>query len=409
MRLVYFLWGYVLLTVRGAAPEAAVNRFAAARLRFWDLRRVDDLTVTVKVLYRDRDRALALCRRVLCDGQVTAVYGFRQVFGGLKRRPVLLSGLALALAAALVLPQFVWTITVTGNETLHDEEILRALEELGVGFGTFGPSIQPQKLKYKMLELFPQLEWLTVNCTGGRAEVVVRERLLSPEVTDRYAVSNIVASCDGVLVSMDVLQGKAVATVGQTVLAGELLVSGVQDQTNHVQLWNAEAEVYARTWHQITAVTPVNIDQKSSDGEEKVTKYLILGRKRIKLSGNSGISLTTYDKIIADYPLTLPGGLTLPVTLEVVTATAYTTETVAADRDGAAAVLEQCAQATVQADLTAGEILSVRQTMDVSAGCYVLEAAFDCREEISQTVPVEWNGSEVYGKDDQRGTDGADH
>jgi hypothetical protein len=153
----------------------------------------------------------------------------------------------------------------------------------------------------------------------------------------------------------------------------------------------------------------VNIDQKSSDGEEKVTKYLILGRKRIKLSGNSGISLTTYDKIIADYPLTLPGGLTLPVTLEVVTATAYTTETVAADRDGAAAVLEQCAQATVQADLTAGEILSVRQTMDVSAGCYVLEAAFDCREEISQTVPVEWNGSEVYGKDDQRGTDGADH
>jgi hypothetical protein len=104
--------------------------------------------------------------------------------------------------------------------------------------------------------------------------------------------------------------------------------------------------------------------------------------------------LTTYDKIIADYPLTLPGGLTLPVTLEVVTATAYTTETVTADRDGAAAVLEQCAQAAVQADLTAGEILSVRQTMDVSAGCYVLEAAFDCQEEISQTVPVEW---EVYG------------
>ncbi len=400
MRLVYFFWGWAMLTVRGAAPETAVNRLASARLRFWDLTRVDDFTVTVKVLYRDRAQAVELCRKAMCEAEVTAVFGFRSVFYGLKRRPVLLAGLVLALAAVLILPQFVWSIQVYGCETIHEEEILRALEELGVGFGTFGPSIEPQKLKYQMLERFPQLEWLTVNRTGGRAEVLVRERLETPEVVDRTAVSNIVASRAGVIVSMDVMQGKAVAQTGQTVLEGELLVTGVQDQTTRVQLSNAMAEIYALTWHEVTAVTPDQVYQKQETDAVEVAKYLVIGRKRIKISGNSGIPLTTCDKIISEYTLTLPGDFTLPVTLEIVTAVAYTAMPADVDQENAAALMEQAVQDTVRAGMVAGEILSMRQTIRSAAGRHTLSAVLDCREEISRKVSVEFSRSVIYGEDD---------
>ena len=68
----------------------------------------------------------------------------------------LYGGLAVILTAALTLPQFIWTMEVSGNSTIPEERILRELESLGIGFGTYGPSIDSQDVKHHMLALFPE-------------------------------------------------------------------------------------------------------------------------------------------------------------------------------------------------------------------------------------------------------------
>ena len=60
---------------------------------------------------------------------------------------------------------------------MPDEEILRALEQNGVGIGTFSFSLDPEGLRNRVLLEIPELSWLTVNVSGCRATVQVRERV----------------------------------------------------------------------------------------------------------------------------------------------------------------------------------------------------------------------------------------
>ena len=72
------------------------------------------------------------------------------------------------MAGAFVIPKFVFFYEVVGNETVPEAQILRELQNLGVGFGTYGPSIRPQELKNRMLLQIPKLQWLTVQQSGMR-------------------------------------------------------------------------------------------------------------------------------------------------------------------------------------------------------------------------------------------------
>ena len=82
-------------------------------------------------------------------------------------------------------------------------QILRELQELGVGFGTYGPSIKPQELKNQMLLRIPKLQWLTVQQSGMCARVVVRERPDKEAVLDRKAPTDVIAARAGVLTRVE--------------------------------------------------------------------------------------------------------------------------------------------------------------------------------------------------------------
>lgn len=131
------------------------------------------------------------------------------------------------------------------------------------------------------------------------------------------------AARDGVIVSMSVLGGQSLCQVGQAVRAGELLVTGCVDLETHTQYTHADAEIYAMTQRTLTAVYPQTATQKAYTGQVIRRYSLVIGRKRINLSGNSGISEVSCDKMTERKTLTLPGGFSLPVTLVVETYRPY--------------------------------------------------------------------------------------
>ena len=223
------LLGAFRLTVRAAAPENVLSRLSRDRVRFWDLRRDDDFTVTLTVRRRDIDRAAQLIART--QGEITerTALGLPVVTRRLRRRWAFFAAMALVLASMQVVTDFVWHVDVAGNDRVPAEAIRRELAELGVGFGTWGFDIVPQDLKNRMLAEIPELEWLTVVRSGGLATAVVREREPTPEVVDRRLVTNLVAVRDCLITDVEALSGQAVCAPGDTVRAGELLISGWMD------------------------------------------------------------------------------------------------------------------------------------------------------------------------------------
>lgn len=228
-RVIWFFLGVTRLQVTGASPEWCLQRLAKARVPFHFCGKPDAFTAGIWILRRDEARVTRLVRAAGCECHVEERGGFPAVFGGLQRRlwlPVLLLAAA---AAAVIVPKFVFFYTVEGNETVPSAQILRELQELGVGFGTYGPSIKPQELKNQMLLRIPKLQWLTVQQSGMRAVVVVRERPEKEPVLDRRSPVNVVAARAGVLTRVQAEAGNCLCAPGQAVTAGELLVSAYTD------------------------------------------------------------------------------------------------------------------------------------------------------------------------------------
>ena len=102
---------------------------------------------------------------------------------------------------------------------------------------------------------------------------------------------------------------------------------------------------------------------------------------------------------------TLPGGYSLPWTLETVTLLEYRLEPGALPANEAERLLEGESLRQTQAELVAGTVetgsVTVRKKGDIFGG----RAAWNCLELISRTQPFELFGEdEANGQTDQRGT-----
>lgn len=386
-RIVWFFLGLTQLSIEGASPEQVLRRYALARIAFRDCSKPEPFTLRLWVLRRDEARAQQLAAGCGCECRVLARGGFGQVFGGLRRRPVLLGLLATAVAAGIVVPKFVFFYTVEGNETVPTAQILRELDALGVGFGTYGPSIKPQTLKNQMLLRIPRLQWLTVQQSGMCARVVVRERLETEPVLDRRTPTNVVAARAGVITRVQAEAGSCLCAPGQAVTAGQLLVSAYTDFGYKVQLSAARAEVYARTLRTAVCVVPQTQQVKSAPTRTRTALSLLVGRRRIALFGE-GETAQHCDRTEIRRFLTLPGGFSLPLGIAITRISEYDTREQALQADAVRQQLTRLVQADAQRQMVAGTIVGSRERVSEQDGCVRLEASLQCEEMIARMQPA---------------------
>lgn len=385
-RLIWFLQGYVQAELRGASPEWALERLSNARVAFLRVQRIDDFTIELLLLRKDVLKAEAAAQKAMCELAVVREMGFGKTFGGLWRRRLFVLGLLLCAAGAFVVPKFVFFYDVVGNETVPDAEILRALHSLGVGFGTYGPDIQPQALKNKMLLLVPELQWFTVQQSGMCAHVVVRERPEKLAVEERRAPMNVVAAKDGVLTSVSSLEGNCLCAPGQAVKAGQVLISAYTDLEFTTRVSAALGEIYAETLTHKQVVCPDTALFKQPNGKTAHRISLLVGEKRWNIFANGGNLEGKCDKITKTHMLTLPGGFEIPVGLEITELSGYDLVKKPLPEETAQALLIEQLERGVRQDMIAGEILDEALDLTRQNDRYELHASVRCEEMIARMV-----------------------
>lgn len=392
-RLIWYMQGYCVIRLTGASVQWALGRLSDARVAFLKPVRVDDFTLEMRVLEKSLPAAQRAAQRAMCDMEVISRCGFWKSFGRILRRKAFALMLLFCAGAAVIVPKFVFFYEVCGNARVEDEKILRALESLGVGFGTYGPSIHPQELKNKMLLLIPELQWLTIQQSGMRAKIVVRERPQVEKTEPRRAPMDVVAAKDGVITSVSALEGNCLCAPGQAVKRGEVLISAYTDLEFTTRVSSALGEVYAQTLSRKTLVMPDTMLKKQLTRRTGRRIYLLAGEKRWIIFSNSGNVGGKCDKITKKNMLTLPGGLQLPLGIEITEYQEYDTILVPRPAQAAKAVLsDQCSQ-SVRQDMIAGKILSQDETLMRSGGVYELTAAVRCEEMIARMVRTSITGA----------------
>ena len=401
-----YLRGGIRLQIKGADPERCLNEMTKQDIPFWDLCRLDAFCLRLTVYEKDGKAVSAAAVAKQCEAEVLRIIGLRASIAGLRRRWILIFGVAAALMASLWLQNFMWFFRTDGIENGKAVLLLRQLEEEGVRFGAWGVGLDTEDVKNRMLIRDPDLSWIAVNKDGAVVNILISEREKQEPAVERSGVYHVVASRDGIITQFHVYSGFAEIKIGDAVKRGQLLVSGITQWPTHLQALHAEAEVYAKTLRECKATVPAVSYKKVYTGRTEICKTIIFQRNRRKISGNSSIFGTMCDKMIEIKQLILPGAYSLPIWIETVTLTEYELRPVQIDESTAKTLLMRETEAVAYRQMTAGKILTSSCRLSRSEDSFCCSAQFFCEELISRSIPANLIGEEAEnGETHQRRTD----
>lgn len=389
------LSGELEVELTSAQPEAELQALACLGLTMSHLEKTDDLTYRLRIPRRDWKTMAPFCRK---RGDTLLLKKRRGLYWkgkALLSRPVLVLGFGLLLALTLYLPSRVLFVEVEGNEEVPTREILEAAEHCGLSFGASRRQIRSEKIKNGLLAAVPELQWAGVNTRGCVATISVRERGGGQDAPEETYTA-IVADRDGYLLSTTVTKGSALCAPGQTVKAGQTLISGYTDCGITIRFDGAEGEIFAQTHRSLAAISPSDWLEKGEEKGYKGKIGLTLGKKRIIFWKDSGILQGSCGRMVSEYDLTLPGGFSLPVTLWVERYPQV--EMLPATIPMAEEDLSQFAATYIKSQMRSGTIESRSQTLWEAEGKMHLAGEYVCTEWIGRGSTEQME--DIHGKTD---------
>ena len=386
---VNYLRGQTVLEVSSATPERVVNLCAAGGVPFWNVTWLTAERLQFTTTRSGERRLREIMAELNAEVSVVERGGAPELWRRVRRRYVLLGAAVLLPLVLAVSAGRIWGFEVSGNDTVATPEILQALERCGVAVGTRGVGLDQDDLRNRVLPLLPDVVYLAVNVRGCTAHVQVVERTRPPHLYRDSDVQNIVAVRDGLVTEVTALDGAAAVSPGDTVTAGQLLISGAADSPRGVRLMRATGTVRARTWYTLTVPIPLAAEERAGESGHVTRLSLDAGRRRIKFYGGGSVLGTDCAKITEYRPAVLPFGLRLPFSLVTERVTAYDTVPV---RDGAEAAQQEVeAQLLYQLRQTIGEdgtVLKTEFSREERNGWLYVTLQAECEEQIGMEVPL---------------------
>lgn len=241
------IFGSVSFSAENGFCERFINSCNAKNIPLWDIKK-NGSKITAKTTPSGYLKIRQPAKESSMKVQLVKKTGLPFLLNRYIHRTGLVAGFIFAAVLLVFLSGRIWIIEVTGNETLTDEEVIEAFEDAGLTIGVSKKKLEIPKIESSaMLELH-NASWAAINIRGCVAEINVRDLEKIPEIETHSGTSNIVALKDGQIAVLEVYRGSAVAEIGQAVLEGEPIISGVtQSRLDTTLFTDAYGYIVAKT------------------------------------------------------------------------------------------------------------------------------------------------------------------
>lgn len=331
---------------------------------------------------KDAPRIRAAAERVGAEVIITPTGAFAFI-KKYRRRLGLLVGAAVFAAALFLSSRFVWDIKISGNERVPTDVIEAALGEHGLYLGARKSTLNAGDICRRMTVGDGGISWMSIDLRGTVAYVEVRETVAA-DVVSTAQPSNLVASCDGQIVSVTAYGGKSEVRAGQTVRKGDVLVSGVIDsEALGYRLVRARGEVIANVTKRFSASAPLETVEKVTTGNVKTEKTIKIFSKKAELFKKTNISFEKYDTIEKTERLSI-FGVRLPVFVTTVTYAEYVERPLTRTEDKAREIALAEAEKTMLDGTEGDKIVSVYQSVTFGGGECRVELIVECQTNIAE-------------------------
>lgn len=321
-RLMRWCMGYLLVELSGYSPERLLNLCCYHQIEIWNL-------VCIKGKYRffvkaqDFKKMVGFVRKSKSRLIILEKRGLPFFIRRHRKRKLFAGGIAVCGMLLYVLSLHIWDIDFAGNSYFTDELLTETLMEHGYETGMAKSDIICEDMEMMLRETYPEITWVSAQIRGTRLIVQIRENtgILTVEPVDETPC-DLVAARDGVIKEIITRSGMPLVKAGDTVTAGQILVSGVvklyndsQEKIGEHQV-RADATVMAQTtlpYHDSFLLThPV----KWHTGRERYQLSLWLFDQEFFLDGNIK-GFDVYDIVSEQGKLIIGEDFTLPIRWQV--------------------------------------------------------------------------------------------
>ena len=181
---------------------------------------------------------------------------------------------------------FIWNIEIYGNYRITVDMFEDFLETNQVYVGMRADALDIQTLEKEIRREYPFVTWASARLNGTKLEIYIKENdaPLLVEADKEVVGTDLVADCEGKIVSMIVRSGVPKVKIGDAVEAGSILVEGKvpvynEDTTVREYLYvDADADVTIRTEYPMHREISRYYRHKNYTGNEFVIPYIRFGQ-----------------------------------------------------------------------------------------------------------------------------------
>jgi len=289
--------------IKTADPEKTLSDLVREKIEFKHSEKTDDgVTVIMPNVYYPLLKRLGLTASVVPIG----LLGF---ISRKKYRTGLIIGAVIGIFLIYLSTFYVWSVTIEGEGCVPEKEVLETFERHGFKVGVKKSRIDVNEIAQLFLADRDEFSFCTINISGAVAHVELHLRVPTRYTEATHDPYNLISDADGVIVRLEVENGIAAVGLGESVHKGQLLVSGIMENTTNTafRLVRAEGRVWARVNKTLTFSVPLEYTEKKYVDEKEVSVLRILGHRigprRLPKSGDYDIITSTEVPVIFGYSL----------------------------------------------------------------------------------------------------------
>lgn len=307
--LFHFLKGYVIIEIIGSGAERFLYAAAKGGIKLWSIKRKDFNTITLAISFSDFLKIRRIARNNRVRVRIVKKFGLPVIFRKYKRRYFLIGGAVFFALFIGMTSGFVWSVEIVGVNNADVGAIDRTLAEMGVYQGAPKWKMRrSSEIKNALLNRVDNITWAWVYLKGTKAVCEIYEDSIPPMRIDEGTECNVIAARDGIIRQIIATDGKKVVKAGDTVCAGDLLISGVllNADGDFSALVEAGGMVEAKTWHEKTGDFKLYDESKHPTGRVKKLWTLKLFSLEIPLYRRGETDFMEYEVREKSYELKLP-------------------------------------------------------------------------------------------------------
>ncbi|QOR35592.1 sporulation protein YqfD [Clostridium sp. 'deep sea'] len=292
--------GYVKIKVAGKFPERFINLCIVKGIEIWGLNYQNNFIE----LYTSIDgfkRMRPILKNANCSVKILKKKGLPFIIDNMLRYKWLVGCLVILILAGIFSSFYVWIININVPQNYDSSKIQRIVASAGLKRGTLRSNINIRDINNALKSEFPNIRWVDIKLKGVKAQVNIE---ISPiNHSGKIKTGDIVATRDGYIEEIIVLDGTARVKDGEIVVGGQIIVEGnVYSEDKYLHSVQARAIVKTVTWYYGNGLASQEYIELHNTGRKKTEFVLKYNNKESHIYGDRN-DFNLYKFYEYSYPL----------------------------------------------------------------------------------------------------------